>query len=85
MFPLAPGHQPPHGGKDHTSHRLVRLGFSPRETILILYLVSGILGMMALFVTQATLLEGYTLGVIAVVLAAGGIWWLEQQWSKGEA
>lgn len=77
------GISPLTAGKDHTSHRLVRLGFSPRETVLILYLVSGLLGMMALYVTQATLLEGYTLGIIAAVLGAGAIGWLERQWSKG--
>lgn len=81
---LRRGISPATAGRDHTSHRLVLLGFSRRETVLILYLVSGILGMMALYVTQATVLEGYTLGVIAAVLAAGAIWWLERQWSKGQ-
>ncbi len=70
-------------GKDHTSHRLVRLGFSPRETVLFLYLICGILGMMALFVTQASVLEGYALGIISALLVAATIAWLEQQWSKG--
>jgi hypothetical protein len=36
-------------------------------------------------VTQATLIEGYSLGVIAVVLAAVAIGRLERQWSKGES
>lgn len=81
---LRRGLSPATAGKDHISHRLVKLGFNPRESVLILYLVSGILGMMALFVTQATLLEGYSLGVIAALLAAAAIVWLEQQWSKGE-
>ena len=80
---LRRGLSPNTAGKDHTSHRLVRLGYTPREAVLILYLFSGILGMMALYVTQATLLEGYTLGVIAAVLATAAIWWLEQQWNKG--
>lgn len=79
------GLSPATAGKDHLSHRLVRLGYTPRESVLVLYLVGGILGMMALFVTQATLLEGYTLGVIAAILAAVAIGWLEKQWSKGEA
>jgi UDP-GlcNAc:undecaprenyl-phosphate GlcNAc-1-phosphate transferase len=82
---LRRGLSPTTAGKDHTSHRLVRLGYNPRESVLILYLVSGILGMMALFVTQATLIEGYSLGVIAVVLAAVAIGRLERQWSKGES
>jgi UDP-GlcNAc:undecaprenyl-phosphate GlcNAc-1-phosphate transferase len=82
---LRRGISPATAGKDHTSHRLVRLGCNTRESVLILYLVSGILGMMALFVTQATLIEGYSLGVIAVVLAAVAIGRLERQWSKGES
>lgn len=82
---LRRGLSPTTAGKDRTSHRLVRLGYNPRESVLILYLVSGILGMMALFVTQATLIEGYSLGVIAVVLAAVAIGRLERQWSKGES
>lgn len=55
-------------GKDHTSHRLVRIGFSQREAVLLLYLLGGCFGMVALFVTQATLVEGYTIGVIVGVL-----------------
>ena len=45
-------------GKDHTSHRLVRLGFTQREAVLLLYLLGGAFGMVALFITQATVTEG---------------------------
>jgi UDP-GlcNAc:undecaprenyl-phosphate GlcNAc-1-phosphate transferase len=41
------GQSPAHGGKDHTSHRLIAFGFSERQTVLVLYvvaLVSGIAG-----------------------------------------
>ena len=37
-------------------------GFSQREAVLILYLVSGALGMIAIFITQATVVEGYVIG-----------------------
>ncbi len=37
------------GGKDHMSHRLVALGFSERTTVLILYSISAIIGLGALF------------------------------------
>jgi UDP-GlcNAc:undecaprenyl-phosphate GlcNAc-1-phosphate transferase len=50
-------------GKDHTSHRLVSMGFTQWEAVLILYLVGGALGLVAIFVTQATVLEGYVVGV----------------------
>ena len=40
---LRRGLSPNTAGRDHTSHRLVRLGFSSREAVLILYLFSGCL------------------------------------------
>ena len=56
-------------GKDHTSHRLVALGFTQREAVMALYLVCGGLGMCALFLTKASIVEGYAVGG-AVALAA---------------
>jgi UDP-GlcNAc:undecaprenyl-phosphate/decaprenyl-phosphate GlcNAc-1-phosphate transferase len=66
-------------GKDHLSHRLVDLGFSQREAVLSLYLVAGAFGMAAIFITRADLIEGYTIGATAVLLAIYAIWWLEWQ------
>jgi UDP-GlcNAc:undecaprenyl-phosphate GlcNAc-1-phosphate transferase len=66
-------------GKDHVSHRIVRRGFSEREAVLILYLVSGAFGMAALFITGATVEEGYALGGAAVVLGLIAIWRLERR------
>ncbi|MCE5259974.1 MAG: undecaprenyl/decaprenyl-phosphate alpha-N-acetylglucosaminyl 1-phosphate transferase [Chloroflexi bacterium] len=59
-------------GKDHTSHRLVRKGFTSREAVLILYLVSCGFGMTAVYLTQAGILEGYLVagGVAALALYA---------------
>ena len=37
------------GGKDHTSHHLVTLGLSQRKTVLLLYAVSIIFGLIAIF------------------------------------
>lgn len=71
-------------GKDHTSHRLVKLGFSPRETVLILYLFSGILGMMALFITQATIIEGYIVAGFAALLGIMAVIWLERKWKESD-
>lgn len=79
---LRRGLSPNTAGRDHTSHRLVRLGFSPRETVLILYLFSGILGMMALYITQASVTEGYVVGGIAAVVALAAIVWLESKWRE---
>lgn len=71
-------------GKDHISHRLVRLGFSSRKAVLILYLISGVLGMMALFITQATIPEGYIVAAVTAVFGVVAIWWLERRWKESE-
>lgn len=75
---LRRGVSPNTAGKDHISHRLVRLGCTQREAVLILYLVSGALGMVAVFLTQATLLEGYMIGAATALVAAYAIWRLDQ-------
>jgi UDP-GlcNAc:undecaprenyl-phosphate/decaprenyl-phosphate GlcNAc-1-phosphate transferase len=64
-------------GKDHFSHRLVNLGFTQREAVLILYLITAACGMIAIFISRADLLEAYTIGLTAVLLAAYGLWRLE--------
>ncbi len=74
---LRRGVSPNTAGKDHTSHRLVRLGLSQREAVMTLYLFSGIAGMIAIFITQATILEGYFIGGVVALLAAYTIWWLD--------
>lgn len=71
---LRRGISPNTAGKDHTSHRLVALGFSQREAVLILYLFAGIFGLAALFVTEATLFEGYVLGTAVTLAALFAIW-----------
>lgn len=76
---LRRGVSPATAGKDHTSHRLVRLGFTQREAVLILYLVAGIFGMVALFITQADVLEGYAVGILSAGLGAAAIWWLDRR------
>jgi UDP-GlcNAc:undecaprenyl-phosphate GlcNAc-1-phosphate transferase len=67
-------------GKDHTSHRLVRMGFTQREAVMSLYLVGGMLGMVATFVTQADLVEAYLFGGMVFLVAVYGIWKLEKTW-----
>ena len=61
-------------GKDHTSHRLVRMGLSQREAVLTIYLLGGIYGMIALFIIQADLVEGYMIGVSAAIISLFGIY-----------
>lgn len=65
-------------GKDHLSHRLARVTGSPREAVLLCYLFAGAAGVTATFVTQASLLEGYAVGVVILVAGIYGIWRLER-------
>ncbi len=41
--------------KNHLHHRLLQIGFSHRQTVIIIYLVSMLFGTSAIFFTQATL------------------------------
>jgi UDP-GlcNAc:undecaprenyl-phosphate GlcNAc-1-phosphate transferase len=56
-------------GKDHVSHRLVAMGFTTREAVMIHYLAGGAFGMIAIFVTQASVVEGYIAGGAAALAA----------------
>jgi UDP-GlcNAc:undecaprenyl-phosphate GlcNAc-1-phosphate transferase len=71
-------------GKDHVSHRLVAMNMTQREAVLTLYLVAGALGMIAIFVTQASVLEGYIAGGIVVMAALYALWRLERDWIERE-
>ena len=69
---LLEGRSPMQGGKDHTSHRLVGLGLSPRAAVLTLYMISALLGLMAIALSTASVAEGTRIGVAlgAVALVA---------------
>ncbi len=69
-------------GKDHISHRLARLTGSPREAVLTCYLLGGLGGVMATFVTQASVLEGYAVVIIVLLAGLYGIWRLEKLYAE---
>jgi UDP-GlcNAc:undecaprenyl-phosphate/decaprenyl-phosphate GlcNAc-1-phosphate transferase len=69
-------------GQDHISHRLVILGLSDREAVLVLYIVAGAFGMLGVFVTQADIVEGAAIGFAAVVVATAAVFWLERTTGK---
>ncbi|MCC6166432.1 MAG: undecaprenyl/decaprenyl-phosphate alpha-N-acetylglucosaminyl 1-phosphate transferase [Caldilineaceae bacterium] len=64
-------------GKDHLSHRLARLTGSRREAVLICYLIAGAAGLVAVFLTQATVVEARFVAVFMLAAVIYGIWWLE--------
>jgi UDP-GlcNAc:undecaprenyl-phosphate GlcNAc-1-phosphate transferase len=65
-------------GKDHVSHRLVLLGATKREAVLMLYLVCCALGVVAMFLTQASIPEGYAVGALLLLFGLYALWRLEQ-------
>jgi len=67
-------------GKDHTSHRLVRMGYTQREAVLTLYLAGCALGVLAIYVSQASLIEAwFVAGLMALVAIAAFIWFLGEE------
>ena len=65
-------------GKDHVSHRLVAIGYTRREAVLICYLICAALGILALFITQASLIEGYVVGGATALAGLVGLWKMEK-------
>ena len=67
------------GGKDHFSHRLVALGFTRREAVLILYLIEGSLwAWQPSWSCKRTSFEGYMVGLFVLVAAIVAAYKLEQ-------
>jgi UDP-GlcNAc:undecaprenyl-phosphate GlcNAc-1-phosphate transferase len=65
-------------GRDHVSHRLVAAGMRRREAVLTLYVASFVLGLLAIFVTRASVVEGYIGGGAAASLGLYGLWRMER-------
>jgi UDP-GlcNAc:undecaprenyl-phosphate GlcNAc-1-phosphate transferase len=65
------------GGVDHTTHRLARWGMDGLSVALATSLISGALGLIAIFVTQASLAEAYAVAGALVLIALYALWHLE--------
>jgi UDP-GlcNAc:undecaprenyl-phosphate/decaprenyl-phosphate GlcNAc-1-phosphate transferase len=65
------------GGKDHASHRLVALGLSHRLAVLSLYIVSILLGVAAIVVSQAPVEVAQLIGIGAAAIGVGAFIILE--------
>ena len=65
-------------GSDHTSHRLVRLGYTRREAVMGLYLVGGVLGLIALLITVSERLAAYSILILVAITGLIALWRLEQ-------
>jgi UDP-GlcNAc:undecaprenyl-phosphate GlcNAc-1-phosphate transferase len=63
------------GGKDHTSHRLVLMGFSEKKAVLFLYTVGSIAGISAMFISSSdTLTSPVVIIPIALSIILMGIY-----------
>lgn len=65
---LLSGRRASTGGRDHTSHRLVLMGFSEKSAVLLLYGTGGVAGLAAVFVSRSDMLTSPTV-IIPVFLA----------------
>jgi UDP-GlcNAc:undecaprenyl-phosphate GlcNAc-1-phosphate transferase len=66
-------------GKDHLSHRLVALGFTRREAVLLCWLAASSAGMIAVFLTQAHIGGAYLIASLLLLGGAYAIWWFERR------
>jgi UDP-GlcNAc:undecaprenyl-phosphate GlcNAc-1-phosphate transferase len=65
------------GGVDHTTHRMARLGIDKLAVAFGISLVSGALGLVAIFITQASLGEAYAVFASLILLAIFILWKIE--------
>jgi UDP-GlcNAc:undecaprenyl-phosphate GlcNAc-1-phosphate transferase len=70
-YRLWKGRQLSQGGKDHTSHRLVKLGLPHRDAVLVLYGASVIAGVLALALVRGGQALGAAVALPALVVALG--------------
>jgi UDP-GlcNAc:undecaprenyl-phosphate GlcNAc-1-phosphate transferase len=65
---LLSGRKASTGGRDHTSHRLVLMGFSEKKAVLFLYGVGGVSGLAAVYVSRCDSLTSPS-AIVPVVIA----------------
>lgn len=65
---LSEGRSPGQAGKDHTSHRLMSLGLTQRQTLFVLYGACLFFGTMGLLISRVDTSPGWLLGVANVML-----------------
>jgi UDP-GlcNAc:undecaprenyl-phosphate GlcNAc-1-phosphate transferase len=64
-------------GKDHTSHRITYHGFTKRESVMMLYIVSGAFGIMALLISQFEPTTAYLVCACVFAIALYMLWFME--------
>jgi UDP-GlcNAc:undecaprenyl-phosphate GlcNAc-1-phosphate transferase len=72
------------GGKDHTSHRIAQMGLSHRRTVVVMYGLAIVMGLLALAISQVATSVALGLIVVAAVLALGLFISLERSYIKSQ-
>jgi len=69
------GRKASQGGRDHTSHRLVALGLSERNAVLMLYLFAAIAGIIAILISRLEITQSIALiGGFSIALVIVGVY-----------
>jgi UDP-GlcNAc:undecaprenyl-phosphate/decaprenyl-phosphate GlcNAc-1-phosphate transferase len=68
---LMEGRSPGQAGKDHTSHRLMSMGFSQRQTLFILYSACVIFGLLGLLVSVSPVQTSVPVSIASFVALMG--------------
>jgi UDP-GlcNAc:undecaprenyl-phosphate GlcNAc-1-phosphate transferase len=68
--------------REHIHHRLLALGLSQRQAVLVLYVTSGVLGASALFLSFS---NSWQTALTLTLLAAAGVFGLRHLYFKGQA
>jgi len=66
-------------GRDHLSHRLVGMGFTQKEAVLLLYVAAEAFGLLAVALTLANVREGYVIGLAVFLICVCVVYWLEKR------
>ena len=66
---VAHGRSPMYGDRSHVHHKLIDMGFTQRQTVAILYCISGIMGVSAVVMTVSGEIKAILL-LFAVIIAA---------------
>ncbi len=70
---IAHGQSPMQADRGHVHHRLIDMGFSQKQSVLILYLVSGILGTAAVLLTSSGAVRALLFVITVIIAVAIGL------------
>ena len=78
------GQSPMQADRGHLHHRLIDMGFSQKQTVFILYIISGILGISAIILAESGTLRALVLLLFVLVLLLVGSLVHKKVWRKDD-